>query len=140
MTTAHPPGPRPTPVPTAAPTAAPTARQRLGAYGEELAARHLSRQGMTVLDRNWRCDIGEIDLVLRDGSTLVICEVKTRSSTAFGTPHEAVTERKVARMRALANRWLRAHQVRPLDVRLDMVCVIRPRRGPVEIDHVPGLT
>src|SRR5687768_11190950 len=121
MTTAHPPGPRPTPAPTAAPAAASTARQLLGAYGEELAARHLSRQGMTVLDRNWRCDIGEIDLVLRDGSTLVICEVKTRSSTAFGTPHEAVTERKVARMRALASCWLRAHRVRPLDVRLDMV-------------------
>jgi putative endonuclease len=139
MTTAHPPGPRPTAGPPAAPTGAPTARQALGAYGEELAARHLSRLGMTVLDRNWRCDIGEIDLVLRDDSTLVICEVKTRSSTAFGTPHEAVTPRKLARMRALAHRWLRAHDVRPLDVRLDMVCVIRPRRGPVEIDHVPGL-
>jgi putative endonuclease len=127
MTTPPPPAPRP------------TSRQRLGAYGEELAARHLSRQGMTVLDRNWRCAIGEIDLVLRDGSTLVVCEVKTRSSTAFGTPHEAVTERKVARMRALASWWLRAHQVRPLDIRLDMVCVITPRRGPVQIDHVPGL-
>jgi putative endonuclease len=117
----------------------PTSRQRLGAYGEELAARHLSRQGLVVLDRNWRCAIGEIDLVLRDGPTLVVCEVKTRSSTAFGTPHEAVTERKVARMRALAARWLQAHDVRPMDVRLDMVCVLRPRRGPVEIDHVPGL-
>jgi putative endonuclease len=138
MTTAPPPGPSPA-SPSASSATLPTSRQRLGAYGEELAARHLSRQGMTVLDRNWRCDIGEIDLVLRDGSTLVICEVKTRSSTAFGTPHEAVTDRKVARMRALAARWLRAHQVRPLDVRLDMVCVVSPRRGPVEIDHVPGL-
>ena len=127
MSPAHPPAPRS------------TSRPRRGAYGEELAARHLSRQGMTVLDRNWRCEIGEIDLVLRDGSTLVVCEVKTRSSTAFGTPHEAVTVRKVARMRALAARWLQAHDVRPLDVRLDMVCVLRPRRGPVEIDHVPGL-
>ncbi|WP_457207301.1 YraN family protein [Nocardioides sp. P5_C9_2] len=132
MTTA----PRPAPVP----TPRPTSKQRLGAYGEELAARHLSRQGMTVLDRNWRCEIGEIDLVLRDGSTLVICEVKTRSSTDFGTPHEAVTPRKVNRMRALAARWQQAHHVRPVDVRLDMVCVLSPRRGPVEIDHVPGLT
>ncbi len=132
MTTA----PRPTPVP----TTRQTSKQRLGAYGEELAAQHLARQGMTVLDRNWRCEIGEIDLVLRDGSTLVVCEVKTRSSTDFGTPHEAVTPRKVDRMRALAARWLQAHQVRPLDIRLDMVCVLSPRRGPVEIDHVPGLT
>lgn len=131
MTTAPRPAPSPAP--------RPTSRQRLGAYGEELAARHLSREGMTVLDRNWRCDLGEIDLVLRDGSTLVICEVKTRSSTAFGTPHEAVTERKLARMRALAARWLRVHEVRPLDIRLDMVCVVCPRQGPVEIDHVPGL-
>jgi putative endonuclease len=135
----HPPGPGPTSSPSSRPTGRPTSRQRLGAYGEELAARHLARQGMVVLDRNWRCELGEIDLVLRDGSTLVVCEVKTRSSTAFGTPHEAVTERKVARMRALAARWLQAHNVRPLDVRLDMVCVLRPRRGPVEIDHVPGL-
>ncbi len=65
-------------------------KRALGAYGEELAARHLVAAGMVVLDRNWRGPAGEIDLVLRDGSTLVVCEVKTRSSEAFGTPHEAV--------------------------------------------------
>ena len=65
-----------------------TARQRLalGAYGEGLAARHLVGQGMVLLDRNWRCEAGEIDLVLRDGPVLVVCEVKTRSSTAYGSP------------------------------------------------------
>jgi putative endonuclease len=139
MTTAPPPTPPEAPSTVPPASSRSTSRQRLGAYGEELAAQHLARQGMTVLDRNWRCEIGEIDLVLRDGSTLVICEVKTRSSTAFGTPHEAVTPRKLARMRALAGRWLGAHAVRPVDVRLDMVCVVSPRRGPVEIDHVPGL-
>ena len=78
-----------------------TARQRsaLGAYGEALAARHLTEQGMVVLDRNWRCDLGEVDLVLRDGRVLVVCEVKTRSSLAYGTPIEAVTEQKAARLR-----------------------------------------
>ena len=65
-------------------------KQALGAYGETLAARHLVGQGMVLLDRNWRCEAGEIDLVLRDGDVLVVCEVKTRSSLRYGTPHEAV--------------------------------------------------
>lgn len=118
-----------------------TARQRseLGAYGEALAARHLAEQGMVLLDRNWRCDLGEIDLVLRDGRVLVICEVKTRSSLAFGTPIEAVTEQKAARLRRLAARWLADHEVRPPEVRIDLVGVLVPASGPVEVDHVRGV-
>ncbi len=77
-------------------------KQALGAYGETLAARHLVEQGMVLLERNWRCEAGEIDLVLRDGDVLVVCEVKTRSSLRYGTPHEAVTDIKVARLRRLA--------------------------------------
>ncbi len=77
-----------------------TARQRLatGGYGEASAAHYLVEQGMVVLDRNWRCSAGEIDLVLRDGSVLVFCEVKTRASAAFGAPLEAVTPAKLARL------------------------------------------
>ena len=64
------------------------ARQAIGAYGESVARRHLSDRGLVVLDRNWRCEAGEIDLVLRDGDVLVVCEVKTRSSAqGCGTPH-----------------------------------------------------
>ena len=69
----------------------------LGRYGEDLAARYLGERGMQVLDRNWRCEHGEIDLVALDGDCLVVCEVKTRRSTAFGEPVEAVTWRKAAR-------------------------------------------
>lgn len=111
----------------------------LGAYGESLAARHLVAQGMVVLDRNWRCEQGEIDLVLRDGDVLVICEVKTRSSVAFGTPLEAVTQVKAARLRRLAACWLRDHLVRPQDVRFDLVGVLRPRSGAATVDHVRGI-
>lgn len=114
-------------------------RSELGAYGETLAARHLVDQGMVLLDRNWRCDQGEIDLVLRDGRVLVICEVKTRSSIAFGTPLEAVTSKKASRLRRLAARWLNAHAIRPDDVRIDLVGVLVPRNGPVEVDHVQGV-
>ena len=118
-----------------------TARQRsqLGAYGEALAARHLTDQGMVLLDRNWRCDLGEIDLVLRDGRVLVVCEVKTRSSLAFGSPLEGVTEQKAARLRRLAARWLADHEVHPAEVRIDLVGVLVPASGPVEVDHVRGV-
>jgi putative endonuclease len=116
------------------------ARRALGAYGESLAARHLVQvQGMVLLDRNWRCDAGEIDLVLRDGPVLVVCEVKTRSSVTCGTPHEAVDDAKLGRLRRLAVRWMIDHGVRVPDVRVDLVAVLRPRRGPAVVEHVRGI-
>ena len=114
-------------------------RQALGRYGEDLAARHLVAGGMVVLDRNWRCPLGEIDLVLRDGDTLVVCEVKTRTSHDYGSPHEALTPAKLARMGRLAAAWLTAHDVTPTEVRLDLVAVLRPRRGRSQVEHVRGL-
>lgn len=118
-----------------------TARRRneLGAYGEALAARHLVDLGMVLLDRNWRCDQGEIDLVLRDRGVLVVCEVKTRSSTVYGSPLEAVSEQKASRLRRLAARWLASHDVCPGEVRIDLVGVLVPRGAPPEIDHVRGV-
>jgi len=74
------------------------AKDAVGAYGERVAARHLTELGMVVLDRNWRCDAGEIDLVLRDGSVLVFCEVKTRTGTAYGHPLAAVDAVKTERL------------------------------------------
>lgn len=114
-------------------------RLALGAYGEGLAARHLTGLGMVLLDRNWRCDQGEIDLVLRDGPALVVCEVKTRTSTAYGSPLEAVTGQKADRMRRLAARWLAAHAVHPDEVRLDLVGVLVPPRGAPLVEHVRGV-
>jgi putative endonuclease len=114
-------------------------RQALGAYGETLAARHLTALGMVLLDRNWRCELGEIDLVLRDGPALVVCEVKTRTSTAYGSPLEAVSGQKANRMRRLAARWLAEHTVRPDEVRLDLVGVLVPSRGAPVVEHVPGV-
>jgi putative endonuclease len=103
----------------------------LGRYGERLAARHLVEQGMVLLDRNWRCDVGEIDLVLRDGRVLVVCEVKTRTSTAFGHPLEAVTEAKADRLRDLSVRWVAEHGVRPDGVRIDLVGVLMQPPGSI---------
>lgn len=114
-------------------------RNALGAYGEQVAARHLAEAGLVVLDRNWRCPQGEIDLVLREGTTLVVCEVKTRVDTAHGTPHEAVTPAKLERLIRLAEAWQTAHEVRVPDVRIDLVAVLRPPRGPALVEHVRGL-
>ncbi|WP_395694185.1 YraN family protein [Nocardioides sp.] len=115
------------------------ARLALGAYGEDLAARHLVGQGLVLLDRNWRCETGEIDLVLREGDVLVVCEVKTRASTDYGTPHEAISEAKLDRLRRLAVRWAAEHGVAPPDIRIDLVGIVRPRRGRSLVDHVRGI-
>ncbi len=111
----------------------------LCAYGENVAARYLVAAGLVVLDRNWTCVQGEIDLVLREGDTLVVCEVKTRTSNDYGTPHEAVTPDKLARLRRLAAAWLTEHAANPRGVRIDLVAVLRPPKGPAIVDHVPGL-
>lgn len=113
--------------------------QALGAYGERVAADSLRERGMVVLDRNWRCDEGEIDLVLRDGAVLVVCEVKTRTSFEHGSPHEAITDSKLARLQRLSQRWVESHGVAPPEVRVDLVAVLRPGKGRALVEHVRGI-
>ncbi|MGH8867931.1 MAG: YraN family protein [Actinomycetes bacterium] len=115
------------------------AKDAVGRYGEDVAARYLAEAGMVVLARNWRCPHGEIDIVARDGDALVVCEVKTRTGTAFGSPFEAVTPIKAARLRRLAGLWLDEHGVRPREVRLDVVGVLRHKRGAAQVEHLRGV-
>jgi len=112
------------------------AKDTVGRYGEDVAARHLAEQGLVILQRNWRCDLGEIDIVARDGSCLVVCEVKTRRTTSCGLPVEAVTPRKAARLRRLAARWLVDSGLHPPEIRIDVVSVLRPRRGAAVVEHL----
>ena len=98
-------------------------RQRLGAVGETLAVRHYERDGYTVLARNWRCRLGELDLVVRRGSLIVFVEVKSRSSLAYGHPAEAVTRAKQQRLRRLAAQWLHDSGWVAPEVRFDVVAV-----------------
>ena len=113
---------------------------QLGQDGEELAAQHLSSAGMTVLARNWRCREGELDIVARDADgALVFCEVKTRSSTWFGEPSEAVGHVKARRIRGLALRWLEAHpHLRGSTLRFDVVSVVRRRGEAPVLEHLRG--
>jgi putative endonuclease len=113
-----------------------TERQAIGAYGERVAARHLQEQGLVVLDRNWRCPDGEVDLVLRDGDDVVFCEVKTRRGESFGPPSLAVTHDKVRRLRRLANCWLTEARIRPREIRFDVVEVLPQRRGAPRVAHI----
>jgi putative endonuclease len=115
-------------------------RRTLGAYGEDVAARLLTLEhGMVLLDRNWRCPEGELDLVLRDRDVLVACEVKTRRGDSCGSPHEAVDPVRLERLHRLVWRWAEEHGVHPGEARVDLVAVRRPRRGAALVEHVKGL-
>lgn len=110
----------------------------LGRWGEDLAARHLTAAGMQVLDRNWRCPQGELDLVARDrDGTVVFVEVKTRSGTGFGVPAEAVGRVKARRLRVLACRWLLEHrQPAGAELRFDVVGIVRLPGQVPELTHL----
>lgn len=105
----------------------------LGAQGEDLAVGHLAAGGMTILERNWRCRYGELDVIATDGDTVVFVEVKTRSGRGYGTPAEAVTFAKQSRIRRLAGLWLREQPRGWTRVRFDVVSVL------VEPGHEPTL-
>ncbi|MEU2528364.1 MULTISPECIES: YraN family protein [Streptomyces] len=116
------------------------ARGALGRYGEDLAARLLAEAGMTVLERNWRCRAGEIDIVARDGDAVVVCEVKARREGSFEHPMEAITPAKADRLRRLADIWLDRHGGPPPGgARIDLVGVLVPRRGAPVVEHVRGV-
>jgi putative endonuclease len=112
------------------------AKDDLGRRGEQAAADYLAGRGMQVVDRNWRCAQGEIDLVARDGAELVFVEVKTRSGTGFGHPLEAITVDKLARLRRLAAAWCAAHPGPHGLIRIDAVAVLAPASSGVSIEHV----
>ncbi|MDQ3679392.1 MAG: YraN family protein [Actinomycetota bacterium] len=106
-------------------------RRVLGARGEEAVAAWYQARGYEVLIRNWRCREGELDLVVRDGRKFVFCEVKTRTTDAFGAPVEAVTRTKQMRLRRLAARWLEDEApVRPREIRFDVASVLE---GTIEV-------
>ncbi|MFD0889794.1 YraN family protein [Streptosporangium algeriense] len=117
------------------------AKDDLGRHGEQLAVAYLLARGMRVLDRNWRCSDGEIDVVAREDHTLVAVEVKTRSGRTHGTAFEAVTEEKVARLRRLVARW-RNERCAPSErfdaIRVDVVALER-FAGAFTIRHERGM-
>ena len=108
----------------------------LGAHGERIAAAYLTDSGLRVLDRNWRCRDGELDIVARDGDALVFCEVKTRRAVGVGPPGEAVGHVKQRRLRVLAQRWLAAHDEHAPELRFDVIGVLVRIDRPALVTHL----
>jgi putative endonuclease len=98
-----------------------------GRRGEDLAAAWYRRRGYDIVARNWRCPIGEIDLVVRRGRRVVVVEVKTRRSDAYGPAAAAVGAVKQRRLRALAAAWLAATHTSGVEVRFDVVAITADR-------------
>lgn len=116
-------------------------RAELGALGEQLAVEHLTARGLIVLERNWRCRYGELDVIAADpqAQAVVFVEVKTRSTDRFGGIEAAVTPQKVRRLRRLAGLWLAERRGSWAQVRIDVIGV-RVGRGPVpELMHLEGV-
>lgn len=110
-------------------------RKRAGDRGERIALDHLLSLGYELVEKNYRRRGGEIDLILRRERTLVFVEVKLRRGNEFGTPLEAVTPRKQATIRALAEQYLSESEINLEEVRFDVVGITLGS-GPLEIDHV----
>jgi putative endonuclease len=106
----------------------------IGSRGEDAAADAYRRRGYRVVARNWRCRIGELDLIVERRGVLVFCEVKSRRDSAFGGGYEAVTWRKRAKLRGLAEAFLQATGARPRAIRFDVASVaVRSGRSAVEL-------
>ncbi|OHT80008.1 YraN family protein [Mycobacteroides saopaulense] len=116
-----------------------TTRAQIGIRGEDLAAGYLSGDGFTILDRNWRCRYGEIDIIAADGEMLIFVEVKTRTGQAFGSPAEAVTYAKLRRLRRLAGIWLAAQNGSWSSVRIDVIEIRLGGTAPA-ITHIHGVS
>jgi putative endonuclease len=118
-------------------------KKQLGVRGEDLACAELVRQGMQVLERNWRCRLGEIDIVAADvgetGLTLVFCEVKCRTGLGFGHPLEAITFAKMRTLRQLAALWMREHHVKASTIRLDAIGVVLIPGTEPSVTHVKAV-
>jgi putative endonuclease len=114
-------------------------KDAVGRFGEQLAADRMAADGLVLLERNWRCTDGELDIVAVEGDSVVFVEVKTRSSLALGDPAEAVSPAKAARLRRLALRWLAEHPDRHWSaLRFDVVAIVRCAPGGPTVRHIRG--
>ena len=104
-------------------------RQKLGRWGEDLAARHLQAAGYAIVERNYRCTAGEMDIVTRLGDQWVFVEVKARRGDSYGSPEDAITPAKAARLLRVAESYLQEHGLLELDWRVDLIAVELDTKG-----------
>lgn len=112
-------------------------RRAVGRRGEEVAAAYLERSGLVILDKNYRCRLGEIDIIARDGQALVFVEVRAKSGTAFGTAQESIGAGKQHKLRQLAWSYLKKNGFTGRPCRFDVVAVQFDERGELKsIEHI----
>lgn len=115
-------------------------RKQLGRWGESVATHHLEAKGYHILQRNWRCRHGEIDLVVQAGEMLLFVEVKTRRGRDMGTPEEGITPRKSRKLMQVAQYYLYEHDLHEVDWRIDMVAVELDKSGKLlRCEHIPNI-
>ena len=113
-------------------------RKETGRRGEELAALYLSRLGFEIVERNYRCRWGEIDIICRRGNLMVFVEVRSKSTERFGTPEETINRTKVSRIRRTAMEYLREKAAgRPFNMRFDLIAITF-QKGQGNIKHIKG--
>ena len=117
----------------------PSPRSRLGVQGESVAAAHLVARGMRIIERNFRCRYGEVDLIAEENGVLVFVEVKTRRSMTHGAPEESVTPRKARRLALAAQTYLQQRGAEHCDWRVDLVAIALVPSGPASVNHLRGI-
>lgn len=110
-------------------------RQTFGKAGEDLAARYLKKKGYKVLEQNYTCPLGEIDIIARDNKTIVFVEVKTRRSISYGSARLAITPHKQRKISMTALYYLKFNRQMDQDARFDVITV-QSTRGKQEIDLI----
>lgn len=108
----------------------------LGAYGEYEACKYLKKKGYQILKKDFRCKIGQIDIIARDGDTLCFIEVKCRSSYSFGQPEEAITWKKKQRIKKIAEYYILRKRITDTDIRYDAVTILEPKDDKKQISLI----
>ena len=116
-------------------------RQQVGHEGEKAARLHLEKLGYQIIETNYRCSLGEIDIIARDNDTIVITEVRTKTSSVFGMPEESITAEKARRLRRLALYYLQSAYKREVPCRIDLVAVMlnKDNHSVRKLNHIQGI-
>jgi putative endonuclease len=110
-------------------------RKLLGTRGEDIACHHLEQQGVAIIERNWKCQSGEADIIAREEDDLIFVEVKTRSSTSTGFPEEAVTREKRRKYERIAMEYLFTHNLPSARIRFDVMALLVADDGKAFLRH-----
>ena len=115
------------------------AHNELGKWGEDLAAEYLQEKGYEILERDWKSGHYDLDIVAREGDTLVVVEVKTRRNRLFGDPEEAIDHKKLRSLQSAINHYIKSHPA-SRNVRFDIISIVGTIGSQPEIDHIKDVT